>query len=599
MRLRPTSSSPPRSSSRRTPSPNGPTSVSIASSSSRTAIVTSPSWWSRSRIASSASCRSSSVSIVRLRRTPTPPSTRCATLKYSRSRGIVSVISSVTVSGPTSVKRLPARRRFVASCGAARNDARADDDVALIDDCCLARSDDNGVRLRIGADGVERLSRGHAQTAPLPRREPPKTLVRAESGAVLVDDGSLAGLETVPTQERAVIVAPEKARLLALGPPRDAQARLLGLGPRLVLRLLAEREPDALEHARVEPREHVRLILVGVHSAREQETAVMLDDASVVPCREPRRARTPRERQQAGEAEAAVAPRARVRRRPLRIATHERLDDRLPEVLAGVDRHVRHAERMTGLAGGDDGFRRAAGALRTGRLRVDPKPERDPDGVRAGLEQGDRAVDATTHRDGDAGRIGHRTEDRADGCGERIECQRIARHGGRLEQRQTGERALQPVDVGVDDPVAVDAKVRAGPLAAARCVACHLQHEIRLAEPATGRSFRARVSTCSTLCVASRTPCRTNKSAKGVCVRQGLRAGSARHPPGTSRFASCRGITGGVEHKMSPATGRRLAENASHFRRLKALFLACRPSDARVVRAIRQARSYRSAVTLL
>src|SRR5919108_569156 len=267
MRLRPPSPSPPRSSSRRTPSPNGPTSVSIASSSSRTAIVTSPSGWSRSRIASSASCRSSSVSIVRLRRTPTPPSTRCATLKYSRSRGIVSVISSVTVSGPTSVKRLPARRRFVASCGAARNDARAD------------------------------------------------------------DDGSLAGLETVPTQERAVVVAPEKARLLALGPPRDAQARLLGLGPRLVLRLLAEREPDALEHARVEPRKHVRLMFVGVHSAREQETAVMLDDASVVPCREPRRARTPRERQQAGEAEAAVAPRARVRRRPLRIATHERLHE--------------------------------------------------------------------------------------------------------------------------------------------------------------------------------------------------------------------------------------------------------------------------------
>ena len=46
---------------------------------------------------------------------------------------------------------------------------------------------------------------------------------------VLVDDVAGARLEAVPAEERAVVVAREEARLLALGPARDLEAGALGL----------------------------------------------------------------------------------------------------------------------------------------------------------------------------------------------------------------------------------------------------------------------------------------------------------------------------------------------------------------------------------
>ena len=65
---------------------------------------------------------------------------------------------------------------------------------------------------------------------------------------------------------------------------------------------------------------------------------------------------------------------------------------------------MRQAERVAGLARGDHGLGRAAGALGVGPLRVEPEPQRDADRVGPGAQQRDRAVDAAAHRDGDAAR---------------------------------------------------------------------------------------------------------------------------------------------------------------------------------------------------
>ena len=161
---------------------------------------------------------------------------------------------------------------------------------------------------------VERLGRGDAEAAPLAGREAPEAVVAAELAAGLVDDAARSGHEAVAAEEVAVVVAAEEARLLALGPARRVEPGGLGLGARLLLRLVAEREPDAGERGLVEGGEHVALVLVRVGRAREQAAAVALDDPRVVAGGEPRSADAVGEREQLVEAEAAVAADARVRR---------------------------------------------------------------------------------------------------------------------------------------------------------------------------------------------------------------------------------------------------------------------------------------------
>ena len=89
----------------------------------------------------------------------------------------------------------------------------------------LARADDDGVRRGVGAEDVERLGAASAEAAPLAGREPPEAVVPAELAAVLVDDRAVARLEPVPPEERAVVVAGEEARLLALGACARRRAR--------------------------------------------------------------------------------------------------------------------------------------------------------------------------------------------------------------------------------------------------------------------------------------------------------------------------------------------------------------------------------------
>src|SRR5437773_810928 len=72
------------------------------------------------------------------------------------------------------------------------------------------------------------------------------------------------------------------------------------LGPRGVLALLTEGEPEALETSRVEAREHVRLVLRGIGGAMEERPPAVLRDARVVAGREPVRACLPREGEQLG-----------------------------------------------------------------------------------------------------------------------------------------------------------------------------------------------------------------------------------------------------------------------------------------------------------
>src|SRR5260370_35102383 len=145
------------------------------------------------------------------------------------------------------------------------------------------RSHADGVRRRVGVEHVQRAVGGDADSLALAGSEAPEAIVLADLGAVLVDDCAGAGLEAVPPEERAVIVAAEEARLLALGAMGCSETGALRLGARLLLALLAERERNAIEEPRIEAREHVRLVLVRVGAAREQQATAVLGDARVVP----------------------------------------------------------------------------------------------------------------------------------------------------------------------------------------------------------------------------------------------------------------------------------------------------------------------------
>src|SRR5919108_187621 len=152
----------------------------------------------------------------------------------------------------------------------------------------LAWPDHDGVPARDGAHGVDRRPGRHAEPLPLPRREPPEPAVATDDAAVLVLDVALFRREPVPAEERAVVVAPEEARLLALRPASGRKACALGLSSSVVLRLVAEREPDSAEDPRIESRQHVRLILRRVGAPGEQQLPVPLDDPGVVARRQAR-----------------------------------------------------------------------------------------------------------------------------------------------------------------------------------------------------------------------------------------------------------------------------------------------------------------------
>ena len=87
------------------------------------------------------------------------------------------------------------------------------------------------------------------------------------------------------------------------------------------------------------------------------------------------------------ESKRAVAAHARIRRLPRFVRVRERIDDRVLELLAQVERHVREPALMTRRPRRCDRGRRAARALGVGRSRILPEPERHPDRVRPGTER--------------------------------------------------------------------------------------------------------------------------------------------------------------------------------------------------------------------
>src|SRR5207253_5777949 len=121
--------------------------------------------------------------------------------------------------------------------------------------------DDDRVLPRPGPERVERLRGRDAEPATLAGREPPVAVMLAEDDAALVHERAALAAQSPAREERPVVVTGQETRLLALRPVRGGQTCPLGFRASLVLRLLAERKPDPLEQPRVEPGEHVGLIL--------------------------------------------------------------------------------------------------------------------------------------------------------------------------------------------------------------------------------------------------------------------------------------------------------------------------------------------------
>ena len=193
----------------------------------------------------------------------------------------------------------------------------------------------------------------------------------------------------------------------------------------------------------------------------------MLDDPRVVTGGQPRRTRTPREREQLREPKTAVAARARIRRLPACIGVDERLHDRGAKRLASVERHVRETQAVTRLPRGNHGLGRAARPLRSRRVGIDPEPKRDPDRRGTGSQQSHGAVDAPAHRDGDPLGISASCENRPERVRECVHDELLSGYSRRLEQRQADERSVQSVGVRVDDQVAVEDEAHARPVAPA------------------------------------------------------------------------------------------------------------------------------------
>ena len=280
----------------------------------------------------------------------------------------------------------------------------------------------------------------------------------------------------MPSEEPAVVVAGQEARLLAVRPARHGEPGSLRLGAGLVLVLVTEREGDAGEPLRIERGQHVALVLRRVYAAREQQPAVAFHDPRVVAGRQPLGAGSPREGEELGEAEATVAPGAGVRRLAARVPAHERCDHCAPELLAQVERHVWDAEPVTRLARRDHALGGAAGALGVRAVGVEPEPQRHPDRVWQRPQQRDRAVHAAAHRHGDSARRRRGPEHRPERVRERVHSERLSADGRRLEQGQPCDVALETGRVPLDDPVAVDAQPDCGPLAVAARVSEAFRH---------------------------------------------------------------------------------------------------------------------------
>ncbi len=201
-------------------------------------------------------------------------------------------------------------------------------------------------------------------------------------------------------EERLAVGAGEEAEVLRVAAPGDREARLAGELAHLGLLELAEREAQARERGGREPGEHVALVLGGVGCGPQQRALAVVTDARVVTGRERARPEAGRQLDHRVEPHAAVAADAGVRREPRGVPGQPPVDDARPELLAQVDREVRHAEAVGELAGAPHGVGRAAARLAV-VLGIGPQLERARDrlAVARDEQRGDRAVNAAAHGD--------------------------------------------------------------------------------------------------------------------------------------------------------------------------------------------------------
>ena len=154
---------------------------------------------------------------------------------------------------------------------------------------------------------------------------------------------------------------------------------------------------------------------------------------------------------------------------------------------------MRQAERVARRASGGHGGRRAARPLRARAGRVLPETQRHADRLTPCTVQRDGAVDAAAHRDRDPSGDQLGGEDLAERGGERLDRERLARHAGRLEERQPRERPLEPLGVALDDAVALDGKPDAGPVAVLR----RISEDLPRAPAQASALYTCSLGTCS------------------------------------------------------------------------------------------------------
>ena len=193
----------------------------------------------------------------------------------------------------------------------------------------------------------------------------------------------------------------------------------------------------------------------GIDTAAEQQSSPVLDDACVVAGRELVGACAVCEGEQPREAEAAVAVDARVRRLPTLVTPDKRVDDRAPKLLAQVERHVRHPERMASRTGSQHRIGRTACALGIRPIRIEPEPKRHTDRVGQRLEQRNRTVHAPTHRNRNPTFKPRSPKNRPDRIGQRISSKLLPTNGSSLEQCQPNKRPLEPRRISLNDPLTV------------------------------------------------------------------------------------------------------------------------------------------------
>jgi hypothetical protein len=288
-------------------------------------------------------------------------------------------------------------------------------------------------------------------------REAPEPVVSPELSSLLIHQRAVRVLQSLPGQEVAVVASCEEAGLLALGAPGSGEAGSACLGPRCLLVLLPEGEPEPREHARVHPGEHVGLILRRIRSAGEQQTAAVLAHTGIVAGGERLGSDPLREREQGCKAKASVAADARVRSLATRVAPDEWADHGPAKALAEIEGRVRKAQPVASLARREHGFRGAAGAFRARAGRIGPEPEGDAHRFPAGpdrAQQCNRAVHAAAHRDGHALLVDRSAQRGTESVVERIGRERLTRNRRRFEQRAAGRLRAE-----VRDPRALARRV--------------------------------------------------------------------------------------------------------------------------------------------